>query len=242
MKIHLLFLSAILFGIVACAAETQFRLPELKGVEAGREIATCAAVFPAGGYGVKGGWQFVHSIDFTMRDGSGTTVIGVTSLSGKDIECALMTVEGLTLFEAVFGHDKSIEVRRAVPPFDSPEFATGLINDIRAIFQPPPGSMVTGQLQLQLQPQSAGTTSVCRYRDGSHGVVGVDGVVDVLPDVDGCWQIKSYTPDLVMNRSITGLSCRKRGSSRIPDHILLKTYGQTGYTLKMTLISADNIK
>jgi hypothetical protein len=63
-----------------------------------------------------------------------------------------------------------------------------------------------------------------------------------LPEVDGCWQIKSYTSDLVMNRSITGLSCRKRGPSRIPDHILLKTYGQTGYTLKMTLISADNIK
>jgi len=247
MKIQLFFLTAILFGIVACAAETQFRLPELKGVEAGpvkdgQEIAACAAVFPDGGYrghGGKGGWQFVHSIDFTMRDGSGTTVIGVTSLSGNDIECALMTVEGLTLFEAVFGHDNSIEVRRAVPPFDRPGFAAGLINDIRAIFQPPPGSMETGQLQSRLQPQSPGTTAVCRYRDGSNGVV---GVVDVLPEVDGCWQIKSYTSDLVMKRSITGLSCRKRGFSRIPDHILLKIYGQTGYTLKMTLISADNIK
>jgi hypothetical protein len=234
MKIHFLFLSAILFGIVACAAETNFRLPELKGVEDGREIDACAAVYPDGEYGGKGRWQFVHSIDFAMKDGSGTTVIGVTSLSGKDIECALITVEGLTLFEAVFGHDKSIEVRRAVPPFDRPGFATGLINDIRAIFQPPPGSMETGQLQLQ--PQSAGATSACRYRDGS------DGVVDVLPDVDGCWQIKSYTSDLVMNRSIAGLSCRKRGFGRIPDYILLKTYGQTGYILKMTLISADNIK
>jgi hypothetical protein len=45
-----------------------------------------------------------------------------------------------------------------------------------------------------------------------------------------------------MNRSIAGLSCRKRGFGRIPDYILLKTYGQTGYILKMTLISADNIK
>jgi hypothetical protein len=240
MKIHLLFLSAILFGIVGCAAETQYRLPELTGVEDGREIDACAAVFPigeSGGYGGKGRWQFVHSIDFTMKDGSGATVIGVTSLCGKNIECALMTVEGLTLFEAVFSHDESIEVRRAVPPFDRPEFAAGLINDIRAIFQPPPGSVETGQYQLQ--PQPAGVTSVCRYRDGSNGVV---GVVDVLPEVDGCWQINSYTSDLVMKRSITGLSCSKRGFSRIPDHILLKTYGQTGYTLKMTLISADNLK
>ena len=67
-------------------------------------------------------------------------------------------------------------------------------------------------------------------------------MVDVLPDVDDCWQIKSYTPDLTMDRSIVGRSCRKKGSSLIPDYLELKTYGQTGYTLKMTLITADNFK
>ncbi len=50
----------------------------------------------------KGRWQFVHSIDFTMGDGAGATVVGVITLNEKDIECALFTLEGLTLFEAVF--------------------------------------------------------------------------------------------------------------------------------------------
>jgi hypothetical protein len=88
--------------------------------------------------------------------------------------------------------------------------------------------MQTGQL--------AGAASVCRYEE-----VG-GGVVDVLIDNYGCLQIKSYNPGLVLERSITGQSCREIGSSLIPDYILLKTFGRTGYTLKMTLISADNFK
>jgi hypothetical protein len=84
--------------------------------------------------------------------------------------------------------------------------------------------------------QLAGAASVCRY-------IEVDGsVVDVLPDIDGCLQIKSYNPDLILERSITGRSCREIGSSPIPDYIELKTFGRTGYTLKMTLISIDNFK
>jgi hypothetical protein len=216
----------ILFFIVACAADPQVRLPVMTAAEDGQGKDACADVFPK----VNGGkWQFVHSIDFSMKDGSGTTVVGVTTLDKNVIESALFTVEGLTLFEAAFSHDGSIEIRRAIPPFDNPEFAKGLINDIRAIFQPPQGTkMQTGLV--------AGAASVCRYEE-----VG-GGVVDVLTDKDGCLQIKSYNPDLILERSIIGQSCREIGSSLIPDYIELKTFGRTGYTLKMTLISADNFK
>lgn len=226
MKFYTFFLLFILFFLVACATDPQLRLPEITTAEDGQEKDICADVFPQGN---RGKWQFVHSIDFTMKNGSGTTVVGVTTLDGNDIESALVTVEGLTLFEANFRHDKSFEIKRAIPPFDNPEFANGLINDIRAIFQPPPGiQMQTGQL--------AGAVSTCRY-------VQVDGgVVDVLPDIDGCLQIKRYNPDLILERSIIGKSCREIGSSLIPNYIELKTFGRTGYTLKMTLISADNFK
>ncbi len=54
-------------------------------------------------------------------------------------------------------------------------------------------------------------------------------------------RLKSYNPNLVLDRSIIGRSCRKIGSGLIPDTIELKTFGRTGYTLKMTLISADII-
>lgn len=227
MKPSSLFVSVLLFGLAACGSGTQFRLPQLIGAAESLEKNTCAAVFP------QGKRQFVHAIDFTMPDGSGTAVVGVTSLNENDIACALVTVEGLTLFEAVFRHDESFEVKRAVPPFDTPEFVTGLIGDIRAIFQPPPGHSSRGQLLLSAP--AAGLTAVCRYKEAD------GGVVDVLPDVDGCWQIRSYTPDGTMARAIVGRSCRKQGDSLIPDYIGLKTYGRTGYTLKMTLIRADSI-
>lgn len=226
MKSYTFYLLFIVFFMVSCATDPQLRLPEMTATEDGQEEDVCADVFPKKNGGK---WQFVHSIDFTMKDGSGTTVVGVTTLDENDIECALVTVEGLTLFEATFSHDNSIEIRRAIPPFDKPEFAKGLINDIMAIFQPPAGNkMQIGQL--------AGAASACRY-------VQVDGgVVDVLPDIDSCLQIKSYNPDLILERSIFGQSCREIGSSLIPDYIELKTFGRTGYTLKMTLISADNFK
>lgn len=220
MKQQFFCLWLILFGLVACAGEPRSRLPELAGVAGGQGRLACSVIFP------KGKWQFVHSIDFTMQGGSRSSVLGVTSLVGDDLECALITVEGLTLFEAIFHHDGRIEVRRAVPPFDSPEFANGLLRDIRAIFQPPSGNMITtGQL--------ADGMPVCRY-------AGADAeVVDVLPDVNGCWQIRSYAPERVLDRSIVGQSCRQQGASPIPDYLELKTYGPTGYTLKMTLIRAD---
>lgn len=227
MRPYSLLLSALLLGLVACAGKTQFRPPQLvEAVESQGEDG-CAAVFP------QGNRQFVHAIDFTMQNGSGTAVVGVTSLKDNDIACALVTVEGLTLFEAVFRHDESFTVKRAVPPFDSPAFAQGLIGDIRAIFQPPPGRGSRGQLLLPAP--TAGMTAVCRYKDTA------GGVVDVLPEVDGCWQIRSYTPDGVMDRTIVGRSCKEQGAGLIPDYIELRTYGRSGYTLKMTLIRADTI-
>jgi hypothetical protein len=227
MRPYSFFFSVLLLGLVACAAEKQPRLPQLVGVAESLGKDDCAAVYP------QGKRQFVHAIDFVMQGGSGTAVVGVTSLNGNNIACALVTVEGLTLFEAVFRHDESFKVKRAVPPFDAPEFATGLIGDIRAIFQPPPGHGNRGQLLLPAP--AAGLTAVCRYKDPA------GGVVDVLPDVGGCWQIRSYTPDGVMDRTIVGRSCREQGTGLIPDYIELKTYGRTGYTLKMTLIRADNV-
>ncbi len=222
MKLQLFYLTVLLVCLAGCATGPQSRLPELIAAGYGKKQHGCAAVFP------EGKWQFSHTIDFALEDRFGTPVIGITSLNGKDIDVALITVEGLTLFDAAFHHNGDTEVRRAVPPFDGPEFAQGLIGDIRAIFQSPTGNMVMGQV--------AGVTSACRYTSNE------GSVVDVLLDVSDCWQIKSYSSDLIMDRSIVGRSCKKKGSSLIPDYLELKTYGQIGYTLKLTLITADKYK
>jgi hypothetical protein len=223
MKSYWFCLSAFLFFMAACATEKHPGPPELTVAEKALWGQECTDIFP------KGRWQFVHSIDFTMGDGAGATVVGVITLNEKDIECALFTHEGLTLFEAVFPNDKSFKVGRTVPPFDNPEFAKGLVRDIQMIFQPPPGAKVrTGK--------SAGGTVVCRY--SSPGL----GVVDILPESDNCWQIKSYTPELALDRWIVGQSCKRIGSSLIPGYLELHSLGRNSYTLKMKMIRADNLE
>jgi hypothetical protein len=223
MKPSFFCLPAALFFLVSCAAQSRQHLPDLAAAGDREENPACAEFFPSGK------WQFVHSIIFSMENGAGSTVIGVTSLTGTTIETALVTVEGLTLFEAVYRGDNSFEIQRAVPPFDRPGFAMGLIQDVRAVFRPPAGSdMRAGKL--------ADRTPACRYTaaDGS--------ITDIVTGAEDCLQVKSYGSDLVLERSIIGKSCRKTGSDLIPEYIELKTFGPSGYILKMTLIRADQIK
>jgi len=221
MKLHILFLSTILFLFTGCASDTQRHLPKLTAATETVEISCCTAVFP------RGKWQFVHSIDFTMGNGAGTGLIGVTSFNEDHIDCALITVEGFTLFEAAWSEKDGFKIRRAIAPFDNPRFAEGLMRDLRAIFTPPAGRNVeTGQL-----PEKHG---VCRYSDNE------GRIVDVLPNMNNCWQINIYDSHMTLDRSITGRSCRAAGSAQIPDFIELKSFGQNSYTLKMTLIRADN--
>ena len=212
-------LLVLLLGLTGCAAQ-QPSLPELIA-EAG-EGRGCAAVFP------QGRWEFVHTIEFSMADGSGSTVLGVTRLAGQEIACALMTVEGFTLFEAVYGERGGLELRRAVPPFDNPAFAAGLMEDVRTIFRAPsPAKVQFGRV--------AGTVPTCRY-------TGADGrITDIQPTTEGCWQIRAYGADQALSRAIAGRSCRKEGEGLIPEHLELKGFGHTNYTLKMTLIHAENL-
>ena len=219
MKSSVFLLFIMLLGLAGCAAQ-QPSLPELIA-EAGEERG-CASVFP------QGRWEFVHSIDFSMADGSGATVLGVTSLAGEEIACALMTVEGFTLFEAVYWEKGGLEVRRAVPPFDKPAFAEGLMEDVRTIFRAPsPAKVQYGRV--------AGAVSTCRYTGGE------GRITDILLAMDDCWQIRTYGADQALSRSIAGRSCRKEGESLIPEYLELKGFGHTNYTLKMTLIHVENL-
>ena len=215
-------LPVLLICLAGCAAERQPLLPELTAIRDVTWAKRCDSVFP------RGRWQFVHSIDFSMQDGSGGTVVGVTSLAGNEIACALMTVEGFTVFEAVLREGKGLEVQRAVPPFDKPAFAEGLMRDVRLIFLAPSAkNMQYGG--------AAGNAPVCRYTEAN------GRVIDILPTADDCWQIKTYTSDLTMDRAIIARSCQKTGASLIPEHLELRGFGKAGYTLKMTLISAENL-
>ncbi|XCN74869.1 MAG: hypothetical protein Q3M24_09050 [Candidatus Electrothrix aestuarii] len=193
------------------------------------KAAACTAIFP------QGAWQFVHSIDFTLKHGGGSTVIGVTSLSPDSLECALVTPEGFTLFSGTLDQKNNFKITRAVPPFDKPSFAQGLLEDLQAIFRKPVGELQQGALGEPPAP-------VCRYHTSDKRVT------DILPDknAETCWQVRNYAPDQKLTRSITARSCQTTeagsGLDSIPQDLELQTYGATGYLLKMHLISAEHLE
>jgi hypothetical protein len=178
----------------------------------------CASLFPAGR------WQFVHTIAFRTDQGEGTA-LGVVVLSETEIRCALMTVEGLTLFEARAAGEAAPEVIRAIPPFDRPGFATGLMRDIRLIFRPPPGKAEAGRL--------ADGGPICRFATAGT-------VTDILPREDGCWSIHAYT-GRTRTRTIQARACRPIASAAIPGRLELTAGEPDGYSLTMELVSAERL-
>lgn len=201
-------LIATQFILTACGGK-QITLPALTEIlpeTASRhgEAAVCRSVFP------QGNWQFVHTIDFSLKSGGGSTVMGVTALTPDSLECALVTPEGFTLFSGILDQENHLQVNRAVPPFDKPAFAQGMLEDLQAIFREPVGTEV--QLGRLGDPPAA----VCRYTDDANKVT------DVFPDknTDICWQIRNYTANKTANkkliRSVIAQSCQTTGPVHIP--------------------------
>ncbi len=217
-----LLLILFLAGLAACAGERPTSLPELAATAEESVAGACGSVFP------RGRWQFTHSIEYSRAGGESLTVLGVTSLDGREVGCALVTVEGFTLFAAVSGEHGKLEVRRAVPPFDKPGFAEGLMRDVRLIFlQPSADTVLYGRL--------GDTAMVCRYVDAA------GRVTDVLPAVGGCWRINAFSPESVIDRSLGGRSCRRVDGVLVPEYLELEDFGPNSYTLRMTLVNAENL-
>jgi hypothetical protein len=207
----------LLFLLASCSLANREILPDITPPD--KPAQHCPDYFPAGS------WQFVHAITFRLATGGAGTALGVVVLDRKEIRCALMTVEGLTLFEARSTEGQPVQVSRAVPPFDTEVFAAGLMGDVRTIFQKPPGKAEDGRL--------AGGAQVCRSTAAGQ-------VTDILPQEDGCWTMHTYSEGVGV-RTIRARSCKAMGTAIIPEDIDLVSSGQAGYTLNMHLISAEKL-
>jgi hypothetical protein len=222
MKRFLHGLAAGLLLLASCAPHAGRPLPELIETSADGLRQRCEAVFPAGS------WQLVHSLEFASDSGFAGTVLGVTVVDPPDLSCALVTVEGVTLFEAVGGPDEAVTVERAVPPFDRPGFAAGLLADVRSMFVAPPDREVTYGLLPDGRP-------VCRY-------IGEDGrVTDIAPPVEDSWQIREYDADSALQRVIEGYVDYQRSPSEPARYLELSAFLPAEYTLKMKLIDALHV-
>jgi hypothetical protein len=211
---------ALLLLVVSCSLHNREPLPEIDhSCEATPASPPGSVMFPAGR------WQYVHSISFHPAQGGDGTAIGVLVLDNREIHCVLMTVEGLTLFEARSMEGGPIEVIRAVPPFDNQEFAAGLMGDVRTIFQKPQGKAESGRL--------ADGSLVFRYSAAGRET-------DILPQEEGCWTMHTYS-EQVRDRTIRTRSCRMVDLVSIPGDIDLVADGPAGYALHLHLISAERL-
>ena len=212
-------LTALLLS--SCAGMHRQQLPQVIEISAAEGLpVSCLQAFP------EGQWQLVHAIDFRMAGGMRGHALGVLVLGDDEIRCALMTMEGLTLFEARSRGKTALEVSRALPPFDNPEFAVGLMEDVRTLFRRPAGT-------LQYGTTTTGEP-VCRFTDEGT-------VTDVLPEGDGCWRIITYDADTVATRIITTQACTSAAGTALAGSLTLTALGTNGYTLSMELVSAEPI-
>ena len=218
----------VLLLLVSCASVQPVSLPELTVLRPVEKNQSRLIQQSCEQHFVQGNWQFVHAITFEMADGHGATVIGVTVLDGEKLKTSLMGVEGFVLFGAEQDKGKNLHVSRALPPFDNPAFAAGLMRDVETIFLPPSGGIpVTGQL--------AGGENVCRYTGRS------SQVTDVIPGEDGSRRINVYDAEGQIARAIVFGNRTSVENDMIAETIQLIASGVRNYTLTMTLISADKI-
>ena len=214
---HILLLLSVLGLILSCSS-----LPQV--VPAGDSDApqlkqTCRRPFP------NGKWQFLHSIETTMPGGHRGFVMGLTIIlaSDKSARIVIMTLEGLVIFDAK--HDGRISIQRAIPPFDSEDFAEGLVKDINLIFFKPAGPLIEfGFIK--------NGSSVCRYQNPD------EQIVDIIVDLDQTWEIRQY---LRLDRTVKGIPAKSSGPGyypEIPQRIELTAHGASGYALVMDLVEA----
>lgn len=163
-----------------------------------------------------------------MPKGKKAVFIGVTALSPETgtIHCVIMTLEGLVLFDAQYNH--KMVINRGIPPFDSVDFARGLLNDIKLIFFSPEGQLIQSGI-------AEDGSSICRYKTDS------GKIVDVIGRNKNLWEIRQYNDNSDLSRSVRAYPDSKRAVKKqeaIPGRLVLTAYGSPGYSLILELIEA----
>lgn len=188
-----------------------------------RDMATKSqTLFPTGT------WQLVHAIEAVPPNGEKMVFTGVSVVSDSppSLRCVLMTQEGFVLFEGVY--EKELTIRRALPPFDKPGFAEGLIDDVRLVLMKPDSAPADCG---RFDDASLG----CRYREPA------GRTTDIAMTADGSWLIRRYNASGRLTRTVTAASPgkgRRIDGVFFPDWTKLTCHGMLGYTLTLTLVDA----
>jgi hypothetical protein len=184
------------------------------------KISACPSPF------LKERYRLIHAIEIRMAGDTRGAIIGVTLADPdtRSLSCAIMTAEGIVLFEAG-EHAGLLKVNRALPPFDSEDFAQNMINDIKLIFFAPAGKMIEKGNLL-------GGAAVCRWREEN------GGWIDVLSHHQKGLEIKRYSSCGSLKRDIKF----EKTDENIYQNIELTANELYSYSLFMTLIEAQPAK
>ena len=177
------------------------------------DLKRCAALFPSGP------WECVHKIEAVIQGGMSSSLLGITKgdPAGRRLNTVLLTPEGFILFEAEQNGD-AISVLKAVPPFDSPAFANGLMEDVNLLFLPPQGGALKSG-------RTADGDVLCRWESSSgyREELSLSRVIKIsLLDRHG---------DLIKEALLTAPFVKGLASQ-----VELRTLKPAPYKLKMTLL------
>lgn len=190
-------------------------LPAIKP-EAGSQKIVCPSPF------LKEQYRLVHAIDIHMAGETRGGIIGVTVAdpANRFVSCAIMTAEGMVLFEAEA--NAALKVIRALPPFDSAAFTRNMIEDIKLIFFAPEG-------ELQLKGNLPDGSSFCRWSDEG------SGWIDVIAREPEGVEINKYDAWGSLTRRVKLGS----GAENVYANIRLTATELFDYSLTLTLIEAE---
>jgi len=181
------------------------------------DLPTCYAIFPAGP------WASVHRIEVTLRGGVSSSLLGVTKgePSERRLHSLLLTPEGFILFDAEL-REGGIVVRKAVAPFDSPAFASGLMGDVTLLFLAP-------QARPSIWGKEADGTRICRW-EGPGGTR-----TEIRGSPNEGWRILRRDDQGEVTREIFLNGPLVQG---LASYIELRASRPAAYKLRMTLLQA----
>ena len=171
-------------------------------------------------------YRLVHTLSALLPDGGTTTAIGVLAADPQtgSFRSVLMTLEGWVLFDV---ESRAIRtVHRAVPPFDSPDFARRMAQDIGLAFFAPGG-------EPALWGQEEKGFRGCRFAQPG------GDVVDVLKGEGGVREIRLYGTGQELLKRVKIPFLERPG---LADELEIRGEGWPSYTLRLRLIEAEKIE
>lgn len=167
-------------------------------------------------------YRLVHTIEARVAGKTQGAIIGVTLVDPQTrfVSCAIMTAEGMVLLEARAAPE--LEVIRALPPFNSVDFAKNMLEDIKLIFLLP-------ESKIKIKGILSDGAHVCRWQARS------GDWIDVISKTPEEMEINKYSEYGSLQRRIK----INPAAGNNYQYIELSAKETFNYSLKMTLIEAE---